>query len=184
MKHPGQAVKRARAQAFVARSCAVLTLLVPLALAPAQAQPVHKCVVGGKTVYQSTPCANDSGDTVRIIGGPTDEDAAAARLRAQREQRQAAQIERQRQREIEQQNRPRPPERLPDRAGKADADQCKRMDQQRSAAYARRNDLLNAAKRGAGVTAGSSGDRRIGDLNLQIEGMEASMRRAGCTVTP
>lgn len=37
-----------------------ILLLAAMAVGPASAQQVHKCVEGGKTSYQSAPCANSA----------------------------------------------------------------------------------------------------------------------------
>lgn len=163
-----------------------LLLLLLLAAAPAaHAQPVHKCQVAGKTVYQSTPCPGDEGEKVKIIGGPTAEDRAAAHGRAQREQGRVTDL--QHQREADEAAAQRARQQAAQRAqwqDKAAVNQCNRMTSQRDAAYARRNKALNAARRGTGVDAGSREDQSIGQMNSSIAALEQRMKASNCSFTP
>jgi hypothetical protein len=69
---------------------AVVTIVLAATGRQAMAQPVFKCEVAGKATYQSEPCVTGKASAVKIIGGPTAEDAAAAQKRAQRDQQAAA----------------------------------------------------------------------------------------------
>lgn len=170
---------------FSALTSLALAVLLAAATTAAHAQPVHKCQVAGKTVYQATPCASDEGEKVKIIGGPTAEDQAAARQRAQREQGRVTDLQRQRDAEEVAAQRARLDALQRDqRLGRMAENECRRMTSQRDAAYARRNKALNAARRGAGVDAGSREDQSIGQLNSQIALLEQRMTASKCSFTP
>lgn len=162
-----------------------LAVLMVTTTTAAQAQAVHKCQVAGKTVYQATPCASDDGERVKIIGGPTAQDQAAAHARAQREQGRVADL--QRQRDADEAAARRARDQAAQRAqwqDKAAENQCSRMTAQRDAAYARRNKALNAARRGTGVDAGSREDQSIGQMNSSIAALEQRMKAGNCSFTP
>jgi hypothetical protein len=143
----------------------------------ATAQPVYKCEVGGKSTYQSQPCNDGKASAVSIVGGPTAADAAAARHRAAREKQDAALVTR----------TPTPRAAGGFSGGSAggaqspQAGDCERLARQREQAYGRRNAALNQARRSEmGVSAGSREDQAIGQMNVNISGLEASMQSRGC----
>lgn len=170
---------------FNALSSLGLAVLLAAATAAAQAQAVHKCQVAGKTVYQATPCASDEGERVKIIGGPTAEDQAAAHQRAQREQGRVTELQRRRDADEVAAQRARLDALERDQwLGRMAENECNRMTAQRDAAYARRNKALNAARRGVGVDAGSREDQTIGQMNSQIASLEQRMKASRCSFTP
>lgn len=147
-----------------------------LCASAALAQPVFKCEVAGKATYQSEPCATGKASAVTIIGGPSADDAAAARQRALRDKQDAASLsapppQPAGQRQYTTQSM---------RRGPAD---CAAMNAQRERAYSQRNRALNGARRGVGgVTAGSRQDLEIGRMNMDIDSLESTMRAQGCTL--
>lgn len=70
-----------------------------------------------------------------------------------------------------------------EKAQPAPAADCERLGRQREAAYGRRNAALSQARRGEmGVAAGSREDQAIGQMNVQISGLEATMGSRGCAL--
>lgn len=75
---------------FAAAPAALALLVLAAGLTPAaRAQGVFKCSVGGKTVYQSSPCPT-AGKELEIKPGPTEEQMKEARTRADAEKARAA----------------------------------------------------------------------------------------------
>lgn len=132
-------------------------------------QTVNKCEVGGKIVYQSQPCPNAKATTVKITGGPTPEEAEAARQRTRNE------------RDFINAATPPPPPKpmtLPDKSlGMVD---CASLGARREALFNRRNAALAGAKRSPGVSAGSPQDQEIAQLQVEIVALESNMRARGC----
>ena len=156
---------------------ALVTIVLAATGRQAMAQPVFRCEVAGKATYQSEPCATGKASAVKIIGGPTAEDAAAAQKRAQRDQQAAAALS-----APPFARAPATQNNLPG-LRRAPAD-CPALATQRERAYAQRNGAMNAARRSEmGVRGGSREDQAIGQMNMDIGSLESTMRARGCSLS-
>jgi hypothetical protein len=149
---------------LVARSARLpLAALVLAAAAPAFAQGVTKCVVNGKTVYQSGPCTEGGGSSVKVDAGPKAEDAQAAQRRAMQDKAQAGMIDADRAASKAAANTSAYTAPAPSAAN------CAALNQRYAEAWGRRNAYIRS-----GSTGGT--DRTMQD----IESAKANVLRAGC----
>ncbi len=160
-----------------------LSLCLSLLASPAMAQAVYKCVQGGKTSYQSTPCAAGTGDTVKLAAPPDPAEVAAARARAASDIRTAgAPID-----------TPRAGGDARDRAGRAQpagrvftrgGGDCTSLSARLQALYDKRAGGLASARQGNGVVGNSKADDAIARTQLDIVDVQRQMRAKGCPVAP
>jgi hypothetical protein len=154
-------------------SITVLSLALAWPLS-ALAQGVFKCVVDGKTVYQSSPCASDSKELI-IPAGPSDQAAKDARSRANAEKARAARPAAGRQATPEKRG-------PPPRTGKTVG--CDELRKQRAAAFGRRNDALRDTRqpfRGIrNLAEEKKNDAVVDKAMAEIQRLENQMQRGGC----
>ena len=141
---------------------AILAFLLPCA--NASAQGVFKCMEAGKTVYQAAPCTG-RGKAVEIAPGPTEQQVQDAKARANADKARSGAyvpVSPPRQQPT---HRPHAPRKI----------DCAELDQQRAAAYGRRNAALRSS-RFSNMDHSASVDE---DNNL-IRSIEAEMMAGGC----
>jgi hypothetical protein len=150
----------------------VVSLLVALSAPSAVwAQGVFKCTVGGKTVYQASPCEGQ-GKSLELARGPSEQQVEEARKRAAADKSQGVEADaRMRQRSQQQTQRV-----AQNSAGASRAD-CTSLSQRRAAAFGRRNGAFRQTRqdnidRSADVIA----------ANNEIATVEAQMTQAGCSM--
>lgn len=147
---------------FPPRMSAFAAFLACVACAPAFAQGINKCVVNGKTVYQSEPCAAGGSGTVKVDAGPSADDAKAAQRRAEQERAKMGQVENDR-------DRSRAAAAVAAPAAAPAAANCAALNQRYAEAWGRRNAYIRS-----GTTGGT--DRTLQD----VEAAKANVLRAGC----
>lgn len=170
----------------MSRATALLSVISILCLgsasiAPltASAQAVYKCVVNGKTVYQSTPCTSGSGKEVVIQRAPSQQDVEDAKARAAADKARATADDKER-----------TTQRKPPAQAQAGAS-CDELAKRRALLYGQRNAAIRDT-RGDGLygITGRTGEQTRADekrndaavdrANGEIKRLESQMTAMGC----
>lgn len=136
----------------------------------AQAQGVFRCSEGGKTTYQSTPCAAQ-GREVTIAPPPSEQDVQAAKARADADKARGAQAD------AAQRHQQEP------RAGLAAQPvgrkyDCEKLNKQRGDAFGRRNATVRDS-RDSNIDKSASIQRDHDEIRF----IESQMLKGGCNPT-
>ena len=162
-----------------ARLALAFPLALAMALPTAFAQSVYKCNREGRTSYQSTPCADGSGQALRLPADPDPAEVAAARARAASDAARAGTYV------VQSPAGTAPRTRAPGGGllggGLHPGSDCAALTARLQKAYDRHSGSLAAARHWTGPTSKGMDDA-VGQAQLDILDAQSQMRQQGCPI--